>query len=278
MATATVSPSPTGTSTPTGIPSPTPAPTPSTWQQYQSLFFALILVVLFLAYHAYLLYVLRVAPHRTVMGVTKATRKIWAAELMMPPSSPSNLQQIVAVHTLRNMNMSNTMMASACVAITFGMTSWVSALSKASAESIISFLGGSGSLDEYKIVAIIFLYMAAFFCFTQSARYLNHFEFLVTPPLSELDLAYLSCGDDSERKLENTMRKISSVKPNPVSAGRILNVGGAWYSAGQRFVYATFPVILWFFGDIAFLVSGLCLLPLMFVLDFVDIGLHLKQK
>lgn len=107
------------------------------------------------------------------MGVTRANRRVWAASLMQPANSPSNMQQIVAVHTLRNWNMSNTTLASASVAITFGMTSWVTALSKASAEDVLNFLGVSGSLDQYKIVIIIFVYMGAFFSFTQSMRYFS---------------------------------------------------------------------------------------------------------
>jgi hypothetical protein len=53
------------------------------------------------------------------------------------------------------------------------MTSWITALSKASSADILQFLGISGSLDQYKIVILIFIYMGAFFSFTQSMRYLS---------------------------------------------------------------------------------------------------------
>jgi uncharacterized membrane protein len=64
------------------------------------------------------------------------------------------------------------------------------------------------------------------------------------------------------------MREIRKWTPNPVSAARILNLGGAWYSIGMRCVYLSFPVILWFFGDWVMFATGMALLPVMYWLDF----------
>lgn len=116
------------------------------------------------------------SPEWTLQGVTRANRRVWTTLLMAPSQSPSAMPQIVAVHTLRNWNMSNTTLASASVAITFGMTSWVTSLSRSSAEDVLAFLGLAGSLEQFKIVIIIFVYMAAFFAFTQSMRYFSGYK------------------------------------------------------------------------------------------------------
>lgn len=271
-----------------------PAVPPTTFEANRSLILGSIIVFVLLLYHAYLFYRVKTAPSMTVLGTTRAVRRIWTAELMTPGSS---LQQITAVHTLRNWNLSNAMMASASVAITFGMTSWVTALSKATAEDVLNFLGGSASLDEYKIVILIYVYMAAFFSFTQSMRYLSmlsmepllryfkltqslsdHVEFMVSPALTDDDIKYLASGSTSEAHLEKTMHTIKRLQPNPVSAARILNLGGAWFTAGMRFVYLSFPVIMWFFSDWVFFASGLILVPALYWLDFRTYQVPLKRS
>ena len=158
----------TPSSSATATATPMPAPDQSTWEAHQPLFLGIILIVVHALYHAYLFWRVKTAPQTTVLGTTRSVRRIWSAELMV-----GGVQQITAVHTLRNWNMSNTMMATAAVAITFGMTSWVTALSKASVNDLIGFLGIAASLDPYKIITLIYVYMFAFFAFTQSMRYLS---------------------------------------------------------------------------------------------------------
>ena len=84
----------------------------STFEEHRALILGCIVLSVLLIYHLYLFYTLRHSPSSTVLGVTRATRRIWAAELMQPPESASHTPHVVAVHTLRNWNMSNTMMAS----------------------------------------------------------------------------------------------------------------------------------------------------------------------
>jgi hypothetical protein len=129
------------------------------------------------------------------------------------------------------------------------MTSWITALARSSQDAVLSFLGISGSLDQYKIVILICLYMTAFFSFTQSMRYLSwsivrrnvigpesdrilflsdHFEFLVTPTLTESDIAYLRQGEINEAKMEKNVAMVRTLASNPVSGARILNWGGSW--------------------------------------------------
>ena len=100
---------------------------------------------------------------------------------------------------------------------------------------------------------------------------------MITPPLTDADVRYLSGESPVEERMEKTITTIRKVKPNPISASRILNLGGAWYTVGMRCVYFSFPVIMWFFSDWAFFVAGLLLVPLLYWLDCRDSDVKLRE-
>jgi hypothetical protein len=101
------------TTTATATPTPTPGVPASTFEEHRSLILGCTVLGCILIYHLALYLVLKNTPQATVMGVNRATRRIWASTLMQPKESAYHAQHIIAVHTLRNWNMSNTMMASA---------------------------------------------------------------------------------------------------------------------------------------------------------------------
>jgi uncharacterized membrane protein len=166
-------------------------------------------------------------------SLNNAARSAWIEFVMAKGDA------ILVIQTLRNTTMAATFLASTALLVVIG---------------VINIAGQTGSLAGFwhaldvhpesypalwmaKLLAIIFLLLAAFFFFTNSIRLLNHVGYLASLP------------DNPKRVLQ------------PDAVARIFNQAGSYFALGFRAYYFSVPAFMWLFGP--FFVAAATLLLLV---------------
>ncbi|KXS22024.1 DUF599-domain-containing protein [Gonapodya prolifera JEL478] len=224
-----------------------------------SLALAVVVLVLFLSYHVFMFALAAWSPNATVLGSTRRIRKLWVAGIMRTGD------QILAVQSMRNWLMASSLAATVSVAVTFGITSFVSGLSKLSA-SADDYLGLPETVRGYKIVTLIVLQMLAFFCFVESMRYVNHVIFLINVRWDAPTLSAMGC--------DGALKIVERITPTTVA--RVLNTGNLFFTLGTRLMYLSVPCVMWFFGHWPMFAVGILLPPILSTLDF-HLGMKLRR-
>ncbi|KAJ3242102.1 hypothetical protein HDU81_007856 [Chytriomyces hyalinus] len=131
--------------------------------------------LLVLSYHLWLASVVRRHPEKTVYGVNSLGRRAWVAAMIR------GKKDILAVQSLRNLIMVSSILASTCVVIILGIIAFLATvISRPEAvDRSKNPLGGEFGffLDQLfgaKIMGLLVVFCAAFFCFAQSMRFYNH--------------------------------------------------------------------------------------------------------
>ncbi|KAJ3267066.1 hypothetical protein HDU77_007006 [Chytriomyces hyalinus] len=132
-------------------------------------------VLLIVSYHLWLASVVRRNPEKTVYGVNSLGRRAWVAAMIR------GKKDILAVQSLRNLIMVSSILASTCVVIILGIIAFLATvISRPEAvDRSKNPLGGEFGffLDQLfgaKIMGLLVVFCAAFFCFAQSMRFYNH--------------------------------------------------------------------------------------------------------
>ncbi|KAJ1564250.1 hypothetical protein HK405_015404 [Cladochytrium tenue] len=130
-------------------------------------------------YHAW--FALRVAanPAATVYGLNANARRAWVASVMLKK------QDILAVQSLRNWVMAASALASVAIAIVFGFVAFVANVAthaETTAEDNPLHSDFGFILDDlfiYKVLVILSVNFAAFFCFLNAIRFYNHVALVI---------------------------------------------------------------------------------------------------
>ena len=206
---------------------------------WQELLLVLPGIVLIIGYHVYLYFRVKHHPLTTAIGITNHARKIWTAEIR------ENKYDIVAIQTMRNQLMAATFLASTAILISLGLFS--SAFRPGTFLEVSHALNALGTRSEevwmFKIMLLGILFFSAFFNFTLSIRYFNHFGFMI----NTRDPDESTCGEST--------------------VSHILNRGALHYTFGMRGFYLSIPLSLWMFGPIWMLAGSVILIVMLFFLD-----------
>ncbi|KAI8891854.1 hypothetical protein BC833DRAFT_613162, partial [Globomyces pollinis-pini] len=145
----------------------------------KELIYLVATLAIFISYHMWFTYNMVYHPHNTMAGWTSCVRRSWVAQILHKKSG-----DILAVQTLRNWILAATMLATACVAFSFGLMSFIAQSFRVADPGNNTFLRTilEDQLIGFKTVAIIGLNFTAFFSFTQSIRYFNHCGFAINIP------------------------------------------------------------------------------------------------
>ncbi|KAJ3027858.1 UNVERIFIED_CONTAM: hypothetical protein HDU68_002947 [Siphonaria sp. JEL0065] len=146
-------------------------------------------VLLLAVYHAWLISIVRHAPHKTVYGLSAHSRKAWVCAIM------KGNKDILAVQSLRNLIMASSILASTCVAIIFGFIAFLATV-VSHPESVdvngnplgSQFGFALDSLFGPKVMVLLLVFCIAFFCFAQSMRFYNHVGMVININLSEEEM------------------------------------------------------------------------------------------
>ena len=191
------------------------------------------------AYHVFLIHEVRHSPEKTAIGHANRSRRLWVK------SAIDERRDILAVQTLRNWNMAASFLASTAVLLTIGLLSFL--LGPGQIPAMLNKLNFFGSTDEtlftFKTLLLVLCFLAAFFNFSLSLRYLNHVAVDIGIPVP-------SAGEQA-----------------PEIVTSLFHRGAAHYTLGMRAYYIAIPVTLWFFGPIWMLVAAIVLIIVLYRLD-----------
>ncbi|KAI8911151.1 hypothetical protein EDD86DRAFT_189187 [Gorgonomyces haynaldii] len=200
-------------------------------------------LTLFLSYHAWFAYRYRTHPESTVPGYTIRIRREWVKDIM------ESRETILAIQTLRNWMLAATLIGSASITIGLAVLAFMAQLGKQS-DGILKKI----SEDPYvlqKTQILLFVEMAAFFCFANAARFLNHTGMLMRIV---------------ERPSETSVQDASSLEEQCLlnepwdKPSKILNRGHAYFSMGLRLMFLSFPCLFWIISPYLMLFSTVILL------------------
>ena len=197
------------------------------WRQLAD---AVALLLLF-AYHWRLLQQVRHHPERPQIGRNRIVRRRWLADVT------ERRADILAVQTLRNWAMTATFLASTAMLIAVGIVHFIF-VNEPGPGATSSLLRADFAGAKLFLLAGVFF--AAFFCFAQTLRALNHLGFEIV----------VAGADDFDTVLRHLHRHADS------------------FTLGMRCYYLALPFSMWLFGALHLLVASVLLTLLMLRLDY----------
>ncbi|KAJ3158351.1 hypothetical protein HK101_001323 [Irineochytrium annulatum] len=113
------------------------------------------------------------------------------------------------------------------------------------------------SLKTQKVILILIIYMASFFCFAQAIRFFNHVALIININLSEDQITLLN----SDGK--------ANYRPLPQSCvADIMNRGAMFHHIGLRAYYVSFPLFAYLWGPWYLILATIVLLYILRHIDF----------
>lgn len=210
----------------------------------------LTLMVL-IAYHARLFFLLKRHPERTSIGISNHMRTRWVERVM------SENRDVLAVQTLRNLTMAASFLASTAIMIDLWLMNAV--LGDSSRENTLKILADNGfSLEKlwiYKLIVLTILFMFCFANFMLSIRFYNLVAIYINVPPDKSNVRYFQ-----KPGFFIDMSQLPSIGTGFRPVAETLNRGAAHYTLGMRGYYFVFPFSLWLFGAGWFLFGTLFIL------------------
>lgn len=204
--------------------------------------FAIILCgALLLFYYLFLFLRIRRNPEFSIHSVNQKVRLLWVRDVMK-----NRGKDVMAVQTLRNMEMAASFKASSAILLILGtLTLSGQADTMAKAWHALN-LGGSPAPGWWsiKILSLLTVLIVAFFAFAMVVRLLNHVVFMINVP---------------EEALNGLL--------TPEKIAQRLNRAGAFYSIGMRAYFIAVPLAFWLFGPLFLLGATSGLVVVLYYLD-----------
>ncbi|KAJ3676833.1 hypothetical protein LUZ60_002557 [Juncus effusus] len=198
-----------------------------------------------LMYHVWLWNKIRSEPHRTVIGMNSAGRRLWVRAMM----KDNEKKNILAVQSFRNAIMGSTLMATTSILLCTGLAAVLSSTYSIKKPLNDTVFGAHGEfMLSLKYVTLLLFFMFAFLCYSLSIRFINQVNFLINTPFSGED------GDLSGRLSYDYICEL-------LEKGFILNV------VGNRLFYIAMPLLLWIFGPVLAFLCSLVMVPILYNLD-----------
>lgn len=180
-------------------------------------------------------------PLHSLSAATALARAAWVERIM------ASGEHIVAIQTLRNSVMTASFLASTSILVVIGLLN----MAGQSKGSLAQFWHALNVFPEVhpalwtgKILLIVLVLLASFFCFTIAIRLFNHVGYLIALP-----------GDDPLRSLP------------PSAVARVLNHAAAYLALGLRAYYLAVPALFWLFGPQFAVVASVVLIVLLARVD-----------
>lgn len=206
-------------------------------------------LIVFAAYHFYLVYRIRNFPLKTAAGQVWKTRQRWCQIVM------GQGLLIEGIQTIRNMLMATSVLASTSLALSSVVVAFIASRRSNFVSSSPVNLQSSYISDDYRLLTVLVFFSCAFFCFIQSIRSGNHCSFLLVIP-----------ADDS----------VYSVTPAYIA--KVLNRGAMFYTIGTRFFFLALLGVFWLFGPVPPFAACLVLVLVLHMIDrYPDTHYHSKS-
>lgn len=155
-------------------------------------------------------------------------------------------KHIVAVHSLRNIIMGTTLMATTSILLCAGLGAVISSSYSVKKSIDDSVYGANGEVVvTLKYAIILTILSCSFFCHTLAAGFVNQVNILICTPQDVKSMV-------TPEYLTEHMRKAT-----------ILNV------VGNRLFYSALSLTLWIFGPVLPFLSSIVMVFVLYKLDFV---------
>ncbi|XAR69619.1 hypothetical protein NMG60_11001278 [Bertholletia excelsa] len=201
-----------------------------------------------LAYHVWLWHKVRTQPHRTIIGINAAGRRLWLSAIM----KNNEKNNILAVQTLRNTIMGSTLMATTSILLCSGLAAVISSTYSVKKTLNYAVYGAHGEfMLALKYVTLLLVFLFSFLSHSLSIRFINQVNFLVNCPQSH----------------EPHDHCTSAITPDYISD--LLEKGFILNTVGNRIFYAALPLLLWIFGPVLVFLCSLTMVPVLYNLDLV---------
>jgi len=201
------------------------------------LIIAIGVLVLFIAYIAFLRYEhQRRLPH-TLLGKTEHFRRAWVESVML------ERRDILAVQSLRNLSTTSSFFASTAILISIGLlTVFINTDKLPDAMHALNFVGKTNEqVFAIKILGLVVNFFIAFFNFSLALRFYNHLVLMINVP-----------GADQQ-----TIEQVSAM----------LDRSALHHALGVRSFYFAIQLALWLFGPLWMLIGAVILFLLLYRLD-----------
>ncbi|XP_020581172.1 uncharacterized protein LOC110025193 [Phalaenopsis equestris] len=219
------------------------------WRKfYLDLILIPLTFLLFLIYHTWLWHKFKANPRCTDIGMSSIGRRFWVLSVIKDNEKKS----IMAVQTLRNAIMGETLMASASVLICTGLAAVLSSnyIMKKPMENKV--LGAHGEwVLAIKFTIILLFFLLAFFSYSLSVRFMNQVGFLINA--------------DGESDGERCM---DLVEPDYVVG--LLEKSYVLSIMGNRLFYLGLPLLLWVFGPLLVFACAVIMISVFYKFDVVE--------
>ncbi|KAJ3062633.1 hypothetical protein HDU98_001485 [Podochytrium sp. JEL0797] len=257
------------------------------------------------AYHLWLVRVVKTNPHTTVYGVNVHGRKAFVAAMI------KEKKHCPALQSIRNLIMFTSALATTSVVLLFGFITWLTSI-EAKASGDYAFGIKIDVLFSAKVMGMSLILCIAFFCFSQALRFYCHVTLIIniglpekpvrapeegahggvsieapkaahhhheSPTVGQIrhvnqhsDSAAIRDARERQRIKKEKKRKLEETI-NVDFIADMLNRGAFWNTAGLRCYYGMFPVFCFMWGPWGLLPSTLILLAVFRITDFVGDGM-----
>lgn len=205
---------------------------------------AIVVIVcglLMLAYYLFLVIRTRRDPEFSVHAVNHKARRLWVLDVMRHRG-----KDVMAVQTLRNLEMAATFKGSSAILLILG-TLTLSGQADSLAKTWHVFSPGASpaaGLWTVKILCLLTVLIVAFFAFAMTIRLLNHVVFMVNLPPEDA---------------------FGSLSPEKIA--QRLNRAGRFYAIGMRAFFIAVPLAFWLFGPWFLLGATVGVIAILYQLD-----------
>ncbi|KAJ3338777.1 hypothetical protein HDU93_009091 [Gonapodya sp. JEL0774] len=213
----------------------------------------LVFLVLVVGYHGWLFSYTERHPHATVNGIASAARTAWITGMLKKPDN------ILAAQLLRNWVLTAQLLGTTSISVMFGM------------------LGFAGTFRGFKIAILLLVYLMSFLCFAQVSRLFGHTlitytatNYALKPPTAQvLSSASAATSPLPEYPVPHELA--------PDLLSHLLNSGAFYWTIGTRLFSFSFAILLWFFGAIPMLVTGVATVGMLVVLDLAGLTARFER-
>lgn len=195
-------------------------------------------LLLYIAYHIYLVFWYRRNPLSTTVGQNHDARHLWVECVMR------DRRDILAIQTLRNTLMSSSLLASTSLTLSAVVAAYL--VNTVKEQGGVDFLAAPYLLPVYKFFVVILCFALAFFFYMQSVRAANHAGYMIVLPL------------------------MAESPYTPDYVFRVLEKGALFNTAGTRMFYLAFLSVIWIFGPLPAVIATILLVIALWHLDQAD--------
>ncbi len=180
-------------------------------------------------------------PTYSIHGVNELARRLWVINVMNNPG-----KDVMAVQTLRNFMMGASLMASTAALLIIGTLTLSGQVENLARTWHVLNIAGSHAAELWiiKVLALLLVFIIAFFAFAMAVRLSNHVVFMINVP-----------DQDAHHPLA------------PEAIASRLNRAGKLFAVGMRTFFFAIPLVFWLFGPAFLLIATIGLIVTLYNID-----------